>query len=431
MPGEARAAADTLAASRFQRDLYLYWQAAREMGGLALGARHYLSRSALRRVRERMDLLDGVASEAEPESELNDLRLFFARRLLQRLGLLREDARGRQLAAEASELARFLALTFAERLRLCARLWVAGAWWSDRPNAQREPARLLAPAPPRIAIARRHVLQMLLERPTGAALLVPPPQATPHLVGSAGGAPARGRQRARDGHGREADGSGLLDETARAALLGPLQWLGLVEPVSGERARDTEICRTTAAIEALRAADAPLREMAGRVIVQANFDIVALPPLAASTLFLLDSCAERRGNGKAATYRLTRATFAAAQRAAWMTGGVATRLAEVAGAPLPQNVQVTLADWERQARRLRLRTGVAILEVDDPAVLDRLLADPRAAGWVTRRLAAHAAVIDEQQVERVRVWLLRHGEMPALQTAERVAPAHVAEPDAG
>jgi hypothetical protein len=422
-------AAGTEVASRFQRDLYLYWQAARDAGGLALGVRHYLSRSALRHVRERMDLVDARTRAELPASELDDLRLFFARRLLQRLGLLRADTEGRLVDAEASEMARFLALSFAERLRLCARLWVAGGWWSDRPDAQHEPSRPLAPAPPRIAIARRHVLQRLVEQPVGAAVLGPAPDSAPRTTsaGSAGRLP-RSAPQMRDGRGRERDGSGDLDETARAALLGPLQWLGLVEPVGGARSQSVvEACRTTAAISALRAPEAQLHEAAGRVVVQANFDIVALPPLTASTLFLLDNCAERRGSGQAATYLLTRTAFAAAQRTAWMTGGVAAQLEQLAGVPLPQNVQVTLADWERQVQRLRLRAGATILEIDDAAVLDRLLADPRAANWIERRLTAKAAVLDERHVEAVRSWLLRRGEMPALRAAE---PGVSADPPA-
>ncbi len=178
-------AAGTQVASRFQRDLYLYWRATRDAGGLALGARHYLSRSALRQVRARMDLEDARTRAEEPASELDDLRVFFARRLLQRLSLLRADASGRLVAAEASEMGRFLALSFAERLRLCVRLWVAGGWWSDRPDAQREPSRLLAPAPPRIAVARRHVLQRLVEQPIGAAALGPAPDSAPRIASAA------------------------------------------------------------------------------------------------------------------------------------------------------------------------------------------------------------------------------------------------------
>jgi hypothetical protein len=426
-------AGGTLAASRFQRDLYLYWRVAHEAGGLALGAHHSLSRAALRQVRERVDLADARSRAEEPASELDDLRLFFARRLLQRLGLLRADGAGRLVAAEASEMARFLARPLAERLRLCARLWVAGSWWSDRPDAQREPSRLLAPAQPRIAVARRHILQRLVEQPVGAAVLGPSPDSAPRKASAASADTlSRDASQVRDGRRREGDRSGDLDETARAALVGPLQWLGLVEPDTDGRAQDSAAAfRTTAAIGALGAPEAQLHEAAGRVIVQANFDIVALPPLTAATLFLLDTCAERRGSSRAATYQLTRTTFAAAQRAPWMTAGVATQLEQLAGAPLPQNVQVTLADWERQVRRLRLRAGATILEVDNAAVLDRLLADPRAAGWIERRLAPNAAVLDAQYVEALRAWLLQHGEMPALRAAERATSDEQADPDAG
>jgi hypothetical protein len=407
-PGDA---AGALAASQFQRDLYLYWRAARAAGSLSRGARGYLTRAALRRVRERTPPADASGGhDGDLASELDDPRLFFLRRLAQRLSLLREDTDEALAAAEPSEMARFLALPFAERLRLCVRLWVAGGWWSDRPDAQREPPRLLAPAPPRVALARRQLLQTLLDLPAGATVPVPPPHIAPRIAGPA--TPPRGAGRGRSGRGEEE--ANLLDESARAALLGPLQWLGMVERVSGARARGAELCRTLPALDALRHPPAPVPEAAGKVVVQANFDVIALPPLSAMTLFLLDTCAAPRGGGQAATYTLTRATFAAAQRASWMRDGVAAHLERLTGAPLPQNVRVTLADWERQVHRLRLRAHATILEVDDTALLDRLLADPRAAEWVERRLTPHAALLDPRHVAAVRTWLLRCGEMPAL-----------------
>ena len=50
---DEKAMPDVEEAAAFQRDLYLYWSAARELGELALTTRGFLTRSALRRLRSQ------------------------------------------------------------------------------------------------------------------------------------------------------------------------------------------------------------------------------------------------------------------------------------------------------------------------------------------------------------------------------------------
>jgi hypothetical protein len=411
------------AASQFQCDLYLYWRAVASAGELPLGARRYVTRAGLRRMRESMAQYGGGASDGESADEPHDPRLLFMRRLLERLGLLREQSPTKLIAHDRSEVERFYALPFAERLRVCARLWVAGGWWSDRVDATREPPRLLAPAPTRVALARRRTLDLLLEVASGAALAVPrPPLAVSGRMPSAGAA-TRTDARARGAAKRPVQSAAAPDEeTAREALLGPLCWLGFVAldgASVGLGVHGARLCRPTAAAAALRAhaaeaSGAPLVEAAGPVIVQSSFEVVALPPLAAPVLLTLDTCAQPRGSGQAARYTLNREAFARARRGGWRAGEVASRLERLAGSTLPQNIQVTLADWDRQAERVRLRRHVEILEVRDGTVLDALLADPHAAPWVERRLAPTLALLQAGKADAARSWLLRHDELPAV-----------------
>src|SRR6185437_14520569 len=107
-----------------------------------------------------------------------DPRRYFLRRLLERLGLLRaltesteaagpaetpRQAEGRLVAADPTVMARFLAHPLAERLRICVRLWVAGGWWADgKPgDAPSSPHGLHTPAQPRVALARRRLVEGL------------------------------------------------------------------------------------------------------------------------------------------------------------------------------------------------------------------------------------------------------------------------------
>ncbi len=63
---------------------------------------------------------------------------------------------------------------------------------------------------------------------------------------------------------------------------------------------------------------------------------------------------------------------------------------------------MTLADWERQNERVQLAPDVTVLEVREPAILDRLLADPAARAWVERRLTPTAALLVPAHAPRVR-----------------------------
>lgn len=433
--------ADALAsATRFQRDLYLYWQVAHTTGGLPLTTRGYVTRPALRRVRARLFAPD-VASESPLQqadiAEAEDASLFFLRRLLERLGLLRATPdRSRLLAAARADIARYVALPLAERLRLCARLWVAGGWWPDRLESHAEPPRLMAPAPPRVALARRRLLHDLASSDQQTRLRIPA-SPTPQP-----GNPSR-RKTATSKHvtpTRTLAATPNETETQRAALLGPLAWLGLValETPTATReqlpdGRELVAYHTTPAAAILRqpgndyppfqghSTDAALVERHGRVTIQPNFTIIAYPPLTASELLLLDSCASEASFERAASYQLTRASIVRARQHAYDIVDLRRRLEALSGSPLPANVSTTLADWARKAERVRLSRDIMLLEVANSALLDVLLADRTATRWVDRRLTPTAALLTEEGATSVRAWLLRHGELPASLTVAQAS----------
>ncbi len=414
MTSEAPATmSDTLEATAFQCDLYRYWRAVQTAGGIAVGRRGYLTRSALRAVRERLDQPADASGERERAGELSDMRRFFLRRLLERLSLLEQDSEQRLVAAPQATMQRYVSLPLAARVRLCARLWLAGAWWVDRPDERQDLPGVRVPAPPRIALARRRALQTLLDASPGNLLALPSPQSTyPALSRST---PVAATNLLAPRNATPGD-----DAVCAAALLGPLTWLGLLAPIApepgGAMNRTARVTGAVAAVHSLDP-DAPLPalcEASGRIIAQPNFEIVALPPLAAPTLLTLDSCADLRGAGSAAAYILTREACARARRAGWQSGAIITQLERLVGTPLPQNVRVTLADWDRQAERLRVRRDIAVLQVRDPRVLDRMVADAQAVGWVERRVAPTVALLRADSAGAVRTWLLRHGELPAL-----------------
>ena len=411
-PADIEAVEPCAVAERFQRDLYLYWQVVAASEGLPLSAHGSLTRAALRRVRARLAAAEGDQAAAEG-AETEDGRTFFLRRLLERLTLLkRGEGTARLVASPVAEMERFLSLSLGERLRACAKVWVAGGWWPDTPDPRAEPPRLMTPAPPRVALARRRLLDFLAASPGGEH-----PLPALHTSAQPGGSRAK-RAGARAG-GRAGETAVAGDEvTWHAALTGPLAWLGFVTPARGETPAGAGRARyhVTEAARALgtEGDTTTLRERQGRVTIQSDFSMVAYPPLHPRTLLALDRCADEVALERTARYTLSRASFARARRAGLDAASVATHLRAQTGTPLPQPVAVALADWGRASDRITLHEPVCVFEASQPRLLDALLADRTGALWITRRLTPTAALVGREHVGRLRAWLLRHGEYPAV-----------------
>ena len=84
---------------------------------------------------------------------------------------------------------------------------------------------------------------------------------------------------------------------------------------------------------------------------------------------------------------------------------------------IPQNVQYSLLEWERQARRIELWRGVTLLEVDDAALLDQLLADAETRNLFGRRLAPLLVEVLSDQLSTVQEILWQRDYLPALVSA--------------
>jgi hypothetical protein len=89
-------------------------------------------------------------------------------------------------------------------------------------------------------------------------------------------------------------------------------------------------------------------------------------------------------------------------------------LEQAAGGPIPQNVQYSLVEWERQARRIELWRGVTLLEVDDAALLDSLFANDETRPLFGRRLSPLLAEVLTDQLPAVQEILWQQDYLPAL-----------------
>ena len=80
-------------------------------------------------------------------------------------------------------------------------------------------------------------------------------------------------------------------------------------------------------------------------------------------------------------------------------------------------MQYSLLEWERQARRIELWRGVTLLEVDDAALLDQLLADAETRNLFGRRLAPLLVEVLTDQMSVVQEILWQKDYLPALVSA--------------
>lgn len=418
----------------FQRTLYLYWSivsAARE--GLPLVSSGMLARAALRQI------TDALAPDMPPDhihSETDVPRLLFTRLLLQELDLLRAR-NGMLYSARAGD---FFALPPRERLRRCARAWLYTRFWNELAFLQNVAARPgpqpLDPAHEEVVRSRQMVVERLLQEPTTwqdiFAFIARSKLYTPYLLFprqygaradrySTGSNPYGWDFRLRQGWLTPREGWYMVEGGfIRAVLLGPLRWLGLVETRQEGHVNQFRASPYLSLAEA----DEPttgenaLVSLSGKVIVQPNFEVIALAPVSEGLLVKLDRFAERVKLEHIAQYRLTKASVTRAIQFGMHIEDILAVLQEAdAAIDIPQNVRYSLAEWERQARRVELWPDAALIEVDDPALLDDLLADETIRALFRRRLSPTLAEVVASRLTVLQAALWQRRSLPAITPA--------------
>lgn len=449
---------DTLAATEgmhtLQRVLYLYWSLVAAMReGLPLVSNGSLTRSALRQVLEHLGSHVSV-EHIRVESEVP--HLLFIRLLLMKLGLLREQQGSiRTLPADS-----FFSLPLLERTRCCYRLWLETSFWNELmylPEVTVRPGPApLEPAHEEVVQARQTLMEHVLHQQAGVwcefaafiphtklyapYLLFPPrygPRAQRYSIGSN---PYGWDFRLRRGWLTHREGWHLVEGGfIRAVVSGPLHWLGLVD-INNED--NPTAFRPTPAISLVTQhvgvglvptlpphtqnvninvgaglVPALAQPPAGRLIVQPNFELVALAPVSEALLISLDRFAERTSLERIAQYRLTKASVTHAIQMGLHANTIQQTLQQASGGEIPQNVQYSLLEWERQARRIELWSAATLLEVDDPTLLDALIADEKTHPLLGRRLAPTLIEIPRHHLSALQEALWQRTHLPALTSA--------------
>jgi len=126
-----------------------------------------------------------------------------------------------------------------------------------------------------------------------------------------------------------------------------------------------------------RPAGSALSKEPWQVILQPDFQMLALGPVPLGILMNLEQFAEReKTDDSVVTYRVTRDKAYWAFQRQETAATILTYLEEATGQPAPQNVQRSLAEWHRQYERIVVRRQVSLLQVDTPELLQQLLDDP-------------------------------------------------------
>ncbi|HVB73961.1 MAG TPA: helicase-associated domain-containing protein [Ktedonobacteraceae bacterium] len=419
-----------------QRAIYLYWShvtAARD--GLPLVSSKLLSRPALRQL---IELLEPALSIEQVRTEADVPRLLFLRLLLMKLGLLYE--RGGNIHSAPAEA--FFALPLLERARRCYALWLESTFWDELNYL---PGVILRPGPGpvdaahhEILRARAMVMERVLQTPSGEwqsfptfiarAKLYVPYLLFPRQYGARaeryniGSNPYGWDFRLRHGWLTHREGWHLVEGGfIRAMLTGPLLWLGLVELRTEDKTDAFRVVPHISSIANFSEGDAGLTRLEevawGKLVVQPNFEMIALAPVSEALLVTLDRFAERTRLEQIAQYRLTKASVTRAVQMGLRSETILQHLEQAAGGTIPQNVSYSVAEWERQARRIELWPSMTLLEVDEDAFLDELFAHEETRSMLGRRLAPLLAEVKTDQMAHLQELFWQHEYLPALASA--------------
>lgn len=156
----------------------------------------------------------------------------------------------------------------------------------------------------------------------------------------------------------------------------------------------------------------------GRVIVQPNFQILAIGPVSFATLAQLDLFAERtRIDPTVFEYQITHNTVYQAQQQGVDTTTIQQTLTKLTAAELPQNVRRSLEEWGASHERITFRTGITLLQTATPELLEQLQnASPKKQ--INRTITPTVAYVKPKRDKTLVSALLASNLLPAVAGAD-------------
>ncbi len=433
----------------FQRELYLYWSTARHMP-LNLTQQGRLYKNDLKRVNAQ--LLKPEDLTGKDETDIS--RMIFMRNMMLHLGILSDKQPGQIQAVEHTE---FLGQTPHLRVKQAMTSWRDGDYFNElldlsNVHINGVNATRLDRASARIVQARqavfKHIVQLYQEgwvwlsrltehvRQRDYDFLLPRNYQAPRLpyyyyynqesktpyqaYGNEMGWTIGSFQ-------DEADGWDVVEAGfIRTVLEKPMFWMGLVDlGYVGDRLMAYRLTPIGAwALGVGKEIEIPEGE--GRVIVQPNYEILAMDPISDLVLARLDEFADRISAERAIQYTLTRESVYRAQKAGWMAGRIIETLQKLSDKPLPQNVARTLQEWQQLYERITIRRHVGLLQAANKELLDGLTGASTVAQLLLSRPGDTVALFTSSSpnVSALVDALYQMGQMPA----QTQGPDHALHP---
>ncbi|MFN3761609.1 MAG: helicase-associated domain-containing protein, partial [Anaerolineae bacterium] len=414
------------------RDLYLYWDFVRRNDVMLVQSGH-VGKNGLKAINQVLLVPDPLLPDARREDETG--RLYLLRRLLEKLGLVRaEKGYLRPVGKDPLEVPGFWRRPLIRQARACLEAWsqLSGSeGFGSRADRYQ----------PRYAHARQSVLAALKTFPPGVwvepeTLLEEVAARDPDFL-----FPERSRiENYRYGWyynpsgGYSGDRKELLDTMGELearfvehCLTGFLHPVGVVDlGYEGNTLRGFRLTPLGQALLGLSSGEPTAEgEDTGRLIVQPNFQVMAIGPVSLALLAQLDLFAERqRADRSAFEYRLSRESVYRAQQLGMDVADVLRILTRNGATELPQNVRRSLEEWAASHERIVFRTGVSLLQAADAGLLATLMDHPDIGRHLARPVSPEVALIRNGRVPSVVSELVGQGLFPAVSDARPESADH-------
>ena len=409
-------------ATSFLRDLYLYWDFARH-NEISLLKSGLVGKRPLTVLNETLIVSDSSLQNAQREDQTG--RLFLLRRLLVELALL--EARHGKLQTtgqQATKIPAFWQWEAIEQLSACLEMWGklgdsqqlghdANRYNSRTLYAKEVIIEVMKSLPPDAWIElddfaeqiREIDLDFLFANHTG----VETHRGSYYGYGSYYG----DRQETLDNMEKQENAF------VRFCLTGFFHMLGVVDLGYGKGQTARAFRLTNLGQALLEMGDLPPATLdQGRIIIQPNFQIMAIGPVPIPQLAYLDLFAERRQADRGAfEYHLSRDSVYLAQQNGLTVGQIITFLTGTGHADIPQNVRRSLEEWAAHLERIVFRTDVSLLQAADETLLASLLDRPPIGKQLVRTLTPTVALVKNKQQPELVQSLLDGQLLPAISGA--------------
>ncbi|MCP5097837.1 MAG: hypothetical protein GY943_20000, partial [Chloroflexi bacterium] len=406
----------------FLRDLYLYWDTVRR-DPISMIKAGFVGKRGLKQLNNALLTPDPTLDKARQESDTH--YLYLLRQILQELKLVRPQNGTLQTVMEnGRSIPKFWQQPTAEQVKAVVAIW----------HKLPQPLKLISKeslydVDPDTRQACRTLLKVLATMPATTWIDAETLLVTLQEYNSDFLVFARSRIENRQGYYYYGNPTEMItkidrleEEFVAQVMSSFLFQMGLVElgfdttptkPTSWHAFRFTPL--GTAVLQNKYVEPIPT---VGQIIIQPNFQILAMGPVPLSLLAQLDLFAERQKvDPSAFEYHLSKRSVYAAQQRGFTVSDIQQFLDRVTPNALPQNIQRSLLEWAAHHERIVFRRNVTLLQAADNALLDQLLADKEAGKLLARPVGEAVALVKSKRHSQLVNALQKKGLLPAVSGA--------------